>query len=60
MMFVGFTLSSIYEPGWSIQIQREANIHVYLKEKGNEYDKLFYRYTIHDVVLYAEASNLVY
>jgi hypothetical protein len=31
-----------------------------LKEKDNEYDKLVCHYTIHDIVLYAQASNLAY
>jgi hypothetical protein len=43
-----------------MQIQEEANIQAYLKEKGNEYDKLVCHYTIHDVVWYVQASNLVY
>jgi hypothetical protein len=43
-----------------MQIQQEANIQAHLKEKGNDYDKLVCHYTIHDVVLYAQASYLVY
>jgi hypothetical protein len=31
-----------------------------LKEKDNEYDKLVCHYTICDIVLYAQASNLAY
>jgi hypothetical protein len=31
-----------------------------LKEKGNEYDKLVCHYAIRDIVLYAQASKLVY
>jgi hypothetical protein len=60
MWVARLTLLSIYELGWSMQIQQEANIQAYLKEKGNEYDKLVCHYTIHDVVWYVQASNLVY
>jgi hypothetical protein len=60
MRFAGLTLLSIYEPVCSMQIQQEANIQAYLKDKGNEYDKLVCHYTIHNVVWYVQASNLVY